>query len=97
MILDAKGKWIIAETDLLDDVVGCAPAFDFETGPQAINRLMMRAVHSFKLVLRFCVGTQRLNIVIFLFGKFVARNVELERSPASNIQQLHSLADGEHG
>src|SRR5438874_12470610 len=97
MVLDAKGKWIIAETDLLDDVVGCAPALDFETGPEPINRLMVRAVHFFKLVGRFGVGTQRLNIVIFLFGKFVTRNVELERSSESNIQQLHPLADGEHG
>jgi len=30
MILDTKCEGIIAESDLLDDVVGCAPRFDDE-------------------------------------------------------------------
>src|SRR2546423_5709790 len=85
MVLNAKGEWIIAETDLLDDVVARAPRFDFQTGPQALNRLVVRAIHFFKLVRRFCVGTQRLNIVIFLIGKFMTWNVELESSSESDI------------
>ena len=33
MVLDPEPKGIIAEPDLFDDVVGCAPGLDFQTGP----------------------------------------------------------------
>ena len=33
MVLDAKGKWIIAEADLLNDVVHRAPGLDFQAAP----------------------------------------------------------------
>src|ERR1700704_4710810 len=47
MILNGKGEWMIAQTNLLDDVVGRAPGLDFETVRDAIDRLMMRAIHFF--------------------------------------------------
>jgi hypothetical protein len=45
MVLDAKSEGIIAEPDLLDDVVLGTPRFDFKAFAQRIHRLMMRAVH----------------------------------------------------
>ena len=33
VVLDPEPKGIIAEPDLFDDVVGCAPGLDFQTGP----------------------------------------------------------------
>ena len=67
MILDREREWIISQAHLLDNVVGSAPRFDFETVGDAIHRLMMRTVYFFKAMSRRCVVTQRLNIAFFLF------------------------------
>src|SRR6266446_5718230 len=76
MILDGHGKRIVAQSHLLDDVIGGAPRFHFETFTRAIDRLMMRAVHLVEAMRRLSVVTQRLNIVIFHLWKFMAGNIE---------------------
>ena len=58
MILNAEREGVIAQPDLLDDVVGRAPRFDFEAIGQAIDRLVMRAVHFFETMGRLVVGPQ---------------------------------------
>jgi len=39
---------MIAQPDLLDDIVGRAPGFDLASLGQPVDRLMMRAVDHFK-------------------------------------------------
>ena len=75
MILHGQGEWITSEADLLDDVIGRAPRFYFQPFAESIDRLVMGAVHPFEAMLRRRVVTQRLNIVLLLFGKFVPGNV----------------------
>lgn len=68
MILHGERKWIIAQPDLLDDIVGRAPGFDFATVRQPIDRLMVRTVYLREAVPSGTVVAQRLDIVIFLLG-----------------------------
>jgi len=94
--LDTESEGIIPESDLFDDVVVRAPRFDFEAFAERIDRLVMRAVYFLEAMGRFGVGTQRLNVVILLLGKFVAWNVELQRAAKRNIKKLHPFANGEN-
>ncbi len=57
---------------------------------------MMRAIHIFKLVRCLCVGTQRLDVVVLLFGKFVTGNVELQSAAERDVEQLKTFADSEN-
>ena len=57
MILHGQSKRIIAQPDLLDNVVGRAPGFDFEPSAEAINRLVMGAVHFLESMSRPSIGS----------------------------------------
>jgi hypothetical protein len=96
MILHGNGEGIIAQPHLLDDIVEWAPRFDFETVCDPIDRLMVRAVYFFESMLRGYVVTQRLNVLLLLFGEFMPRNVEPKRSAERDIQDLDSFANAEN-
>src|SRR5437667_12710779 len=93
MILHGKGEWITAEADLLDDVIGRAPRFYLQPFAQSIDRLVMGTVHPFEAMLCRRVATQRLDIVLLLFGKFVPGNVQLERAAERDVEKLEAFAD----
>jgi len=57
---------------------------------------MMRAIYIFKLVRCFCVGTQRLDVVVLLFGKSVTGNVKLQSAAERDVEQLKTFADSEN-
>src|SRR5437763_1455599 len=54
----------------------------------------MGTIHFFESMRGFCVGTKRLDVVIFLFGKFVSWNVEIERAAERDIEKLHPFTNG---
>src|SRR5437764_12123167 len=72
MVLHSKSEGIVAQSCLFDDVIGGAPRLHFETGAQFVNRLMMRAIHFFKGMARFAVGSERLDIVRLVIGRVMA-------------------------
>src|SRR4030095_9300173 len=96
MILYCQREWIIPEAHLLDDVVGRAPRFDIEAVRDPIDPLMVRTIYFFESMTGGCVVTQRLNIIVFLFGQLVTRNIELERPAKSDIQDLDAFANAEN-
>ncbi len=53
MILNAQGKGMIPQADLLDFAIGGASGFDFQTISKPVDRLMMRAVYFWQAVLRW--------------------------------------------
>src|SRR2546423_7410085 len=67
MILDGEREGIIAESHLLDDVIGGAPGFDLEAVPEFIEGLMMRAVNFIKAMRGRALRPQRLDVVILHF------------------------------
>src|SRR5205823_12922968 len=81
MVLDSESEGIIAQFHLLDDVIGGAPGFYFETSPQFIDCLMMRAIHFCKTMARFAIGSKRLDIVDLLIRQVMASDVEIETAP----------------
>jgi len=96
MILDSQSEGIIAQFHLLDDVIGLAPGFNFQTGAQFINCLMMRTIHFFKTMARPAIGPQRLDIVRLLIGQVMASNVEMKGTAERDIESLQSFADGKN-
>src|SRR2546428_1129674 len=95
MILHRERKRIIPQAHLLDDIVSSAPRLDFETVRDAIDRLVMRAVYFFESMVRGRIVTQRLNILLFLVGVLVIRNVELKRAAERDVQDLDTSANAE--
>src|SRR5207247_8289695 len=95
MILDREREWIIPQPHLLDNVVGSAPRFDFETVGNPIDRLMVRTVYFFESMIRSRVVTQRLNITVFLVGVLVTRNIELKRATDRDIHNLDACETAE--
>src|SRR6266513_6348962 len=93
MILHGNGEGIIAQPHLLDNIIERAPRFDFETIRDSIDRLMVRTVYFFESMLRGYVVTQRLNVLLLLFGAFMPRNVEPKYAAERDIQNLHSFAN----
>ena len=93
MILHRERIGIIAQTKLLDDVVGRAPRFHLATLRETIDCLMMRAVYFFKTVGCVPIDPQRLDVVILLFGQIVAANIELERAAERDVENLQSFAN----
>ena len=57
MVLHGQRERIIAEPDLLDDIVGGAPRFDLETVAEFIEGLMMRAVYLIEAVSGGTIGS----------------------------------------
>ena len=96
MVLDSESKEIIAQSYLFDDVVGCAPGFNFQTCAESINRLMMGAIHFFKTMARFAIGSERLDIVRLLIRQVMASDVEMESAAERDIESLQSFADREN-
>src|SRR5947208_1821985 len=96
MVLHSKSEGIVAQSCLFDDVIGGAPRLHFETGAQFVNRLMMRAIHFFKGMARFAVGSERLGIVRLLIGQVMACDVEMESAAEGDIEDLQSFADREN-
>src|SRR5436309_11151024 len=96
MVLHSKSEGIVAQSCLFDDVIGGAPRLHFETGAQFVNRLMMRAIHFFKGMARFAVGSERLDIVRLLIGQVMACDVEMESAAEGDIEDLQSFADREN-
>src|SRR5207247_3337174 len=95
MILDPERVWIIPQAHFVDNVVGSPPRFDFEAVRNPIDRLMVRAVYFFESMIRSRIVTQRLNIVVFLVGVLVTRNIELKRATERDIQNLDASANAE--
>ena len=96
MVLYPESEGIIAQFYLLDDVVGCAPGFDFKTGAQFIDRLMMGAIYFFESMARFAIGSEPLNVVRLLIRQVMAGNVEMEGPAEADIESLQSFADCEN-
>ena len=96
MILYSEGEWAIPQAHLLNDVIGSGPRFDFEIVRNLIDRLVMRTVYFVESVSRVFVVLERLDIAFFLFGKIMARNVELERAAERDIQHLDASANAEN-
>src|SRR4051812_30905638 len=57
MILNREGERIIAEPDLLDDIIGGAPGLDLETVAEFVEGLMMRAVYLVEAMSRRAIGS----------------------------------------
>src|SRR5438093_2684881 len=95
VVLHGEREWIIPQPHLLDNVVGSAPRFDFETVRNPIDRLMVRTVYFFESMIRSRIVTQRLNITVFLVGVLVTRNIELKRATERDIQNLDASANAE--
>src|SRR6266568_1698115 len=93
MVLHSKSEGIVAQSCLFDDVIGGAPRLHFETGAQFVNRLMMRAIHFFKGMARFAVGSERLDIMRLLIRQVMASDVEMESAAERDIESLQSFAD----
>src|SRR6266699_2177694 len=96
MVLHSKSEGIVAQSCLFDDVIGGAPRLHFETGAQFVNRLMMRAIHFFKGMARFAVGSERLDIVRLLIGQVMACDIEMESAAERDVESLQSFADREN-
>src|SRR4030095_13877843 len=96
MILDSESEGVIAQFHLLDDVIGGAPGLHFETGAQFVDRLMMRAIHFFKTMACFAIGSERLDIVCLLMRQVMASDVEMESAAERDIESLQSFADREN-
>ena len=96
MVLHSESEGIIAQFYLLDDVVGCAPGFDFKTGAQFIDRLMMGAIYFFKSMARFAIGSEPLDVVRLLIRQVMAGNVEMEGTTEGDIEALQSFANREN-
>ncbi len=88
---------MIAEPGLLDDAVSGMPGFHLEHVGDAIQRLVMRAVHPLESVTGAGIMTERLHVGVFHLGKIVPGNVELQRAAKSDIQKLQAFADAEQG
>src|SRR5436309_3873957 len=80
MILHSQGERIIAQFYLFDNVIGCAPGFNGKTSTEFIDCLVMRAVHFFKTMARFAIGSEGLEIVCRLL---------LEKKKFSNNRHEH--------
>src|ERR1043166_3086933 len=85
MILDREGEGIIAKPDLLDDVVGGAPGFNFESVSEFIEGLVMRAVDLVEPMRRGTIGAEGLDIVILHFRRVMAGNVEVQGAAERDI------------
>src|SRR5438477_2773066 len=96
MVLHSESEGIIAQFYLLDDVVGCAPGFDFKTGAQFIDRLMMGAIYFFKTMSRFAIGSEPLDVARLLIRQVMAGNVEMEGTAEGDIKGLQSFANREN-
>ena len=88
VILDREGEGIIAEPDLLDDVIGRAPGFDLEPVSEFIQGLMMGAVDPVEAMNRRTIGAERLDIVILHFRGVMPGNVEVQGPPKRDIEKL---------
>ena len=88
MILHSEGERVIAEFYLFDDVIRCAPRFNCKTRAEFIDCLVMRAVHFFKTMARFAIGSEGLDIVRLLVRQIVTSNIEMEGATKSNIERL---------
>lgn len=97
MILHRQGKWMIAQSHLLDDLIARAPRFHYATFGRVFNRLMMRAVYVFETMRSGAIVAQRLNVVVLLFRRIVPFDIELKRSAQRDVEELHAFADGEDG
>src|SRR5437764_15229369 len=95
MVLDRETERMIAETHLLDDVVGRAPRFDFEAVAKFIEGLMMRAVDLIEAMSCGAIGAQRLDIAVLHFGRVMAGNVEMQGAAESDVEELPALANRE--
>ena len=88
---------MIAQSHLLDDLIGRAPRFDYATFAWVLNRLMMRAVYVFETVRSGAIVAQRLNVVVLLLRRIMPFDIELKRSAQRDVEELHAFADGEDG
>src|ERR1041385_160804 len=86
MILHGERERIITEPHLFDDVIRCAPGFDFEAVAEFSERLMMRAVDLVEPVRRGTIRPQRLNVVLLHFRRVVPGNVEMEGAPERDVK-----------
>ena len=75
MILNRERERIIAEPNLLDDVVRGAPGFDLDVFAEFIECLMMRAIDLLETMRGGSVRPQRLDVVILHFRRVVAGNI----------------------
>ena len=56
MILDREGERIIAQPNLLDDVIGRTPGFDFQVLAEFVESLVMGTVDLVEAMRRGAVG-----------------------------------------
>src|SRR5881392_2708768 len=96
MVLHSESEGIVAQSYLLDDVIGCARRLHFKTNAQFIDRLMMRAIHFFKAMTRAAIRSQRLDVVRLLLRQVMAGNVEMKGPAERDIESLQSFADREN-
>jgi hypothetical protein len=80
MVLDGQGEGVIAQTDLLNNIIVGTPSFDLETICEPVDCLVMRTVYVVELMGCFAVETQPLNVLFFFLRQPVARNIQPERA-----------------
>src|SRR5260370_30072889 len=93
MVLHSESEGIVAQSYLLDDVIGCAPRLHFKTSAQFIDRLMMRTIHFFKAMTRATIRSQRLDVMRLLLRHVMARHVKVKGTAERDIDRLQSFAD----
>ncbi len=87
MILHRQPEDPVAQAELLDDVVLCAPRFHETAFRELIDRLMMGTVHLLKTMSGGTIVPQRLHVVGLLPGKVVPGNVEPEGAAEGDVEQ----------
>ena len=96
MVLHSECEGVVAQSYLLDDVVGFAPRLHFKTSAQFIDRLMMRTIHFFKAITRAAIRSQWLDVVRLLLRQVMAGDVEMKGPAECDIESLLSFADREN-
>ena len=95
MVLDREGEGMIAEPDLLDDVIRCAPGFDLKPVAELVDGLMMGAINLVEPMGRGTIGSQRLDVLLLHFGRVVTGNIEAQSAAQRDIEKLHAFANRE--
>src|SRR2546423_868458 len=96
MILHSEREWIIAQPHLLDDVVRSAPSFHLKIVAQPVDSLMVRAIHFLEPMRGGALRPQGLDIMVARFRIVMAGNIQVQRSPQRDIEELHPFADCEN-
>jgi len=83
----------IRHSDFFQSIEAVKRYFCFQIIAELLDCLVMRAVHFGKTVRRSRVMTQRLNVALFLVGKVMIRDVELQCAAKRDVKYLKPFTD----